>query len=285
MGIKIKKYSGELIDFDVEKLKYSLSRSGASEIEIEEVLDKMQPQIHDGMTTKTIYQLAFNQLKKVSGTLAARYSLKRALLDLGPAGFYFEQWVAKFLQNYGYETLNNEIVQGEAVTHEADVIAKRGKDLFWIECKFKNTISSKITVTTPMYLLSRIKDISVRSYNFFGKEEKITQGWLITNVYLTSDAVAFGEYYGIKMLSWDYPINRSIKHLVDQKALYPITCLTSLSKREKEYLLSKGYILVKDLHNQIGLGEKQDLFENNLLNKRNKSKIMAEVEGLIHEFN
>ena len=284
MGIQIKKHSGELTEFDVEKLKYSLSKSGASEIEIEEVIEKMQPNIHDGMTTKTIYQLAFNQLKKVSGTLAARYSLKRALLDLGPAGFYFEQWIAKFLQNYGYQTLTNEVVQGEAVTHESDVIAKRGTDLFWIECKFKNTISSKITVTTPMYLLSRIKDVSVRSYNFFGKEEKITQGWLITNVYLTSDAVMFGEYYGIKMLSWDYPVNRSIKHLVDQKALYPITCLTSLSKREKEYLLSKGFILVKDLHDQINRGEQNDLFKDNILNKRNKNKVMAEVEGLVHEF-
>lgn len=278
MGIQIKKHSGELTEFDDEKLRYSLSKSGASEIEIEEVIEKMQPHIHDGMTTKTIYQLAFNQLKKVSGTLAARYSLKRALLDLGPAGFYFEQWIAKFLQNYGYQTLTNEIVQGEAVSHESDVIAKRGNDLFWIECKFRNTISSKITVTTPMYLLSRIKDVSVRSYNFFGKEEKVTQGWLITNVYLTSDAIAFGEYYGIKMLSWDYPVNRSIKHLVDQKALYPITCLTTLSKREKEYLLSKGYVLVKDLH------EKQGLFENNMLNKRNKSKVLREVNELVQEF-
>lgn len=278
MGIKIKKHSGELAEFDVEKLRYSLSKSGASEIETEEVIEKMQPHIHDGMTTKTIYQLAFNQLKKVSGTLAARYSLKRALLDLGPAGFYFEQWIAKFLQNYGYQTLTNKIVQGEAVSHESDVIAKRGNDLFWIECKFRNTISSKITVTTPMYLLSRIKDVSIQSYNFFGKEEKITQGWLITNVYLTSDAVAFGEYYGIKMLSWDYPVNRSIKHLVDQKALYPITCLTTLTKREKEYLLSQGYILVKDLY------EQDDLFENNMLNKRNKSKILYEVKELVQDF-
>jgi hypothetical protein len=98
---KVKKYSGELTDFDLEKLKLSLSKSGASDIEIDEVLECMKPHLHDGITTKALYKLAFRQLKKVSGTFAARYSLKRALRDLGPAGYYFEKWTSKFLQSYG----------------------------------------------------------------------------------------------------------------------------------------------------------------------------------------
>jgi hypothetical protein len=30
--------------------------------------------------------------------------------------------------------------------------------------------------------------------------------------------------------------------------LYPLTCLTSLTRSEKEWLLSKGYVLVKDIY-------------------------------------
>ena len=127
-----------------------------------------------------------------------------------------------------------------------------------------------------MYLLSRVKDISLKKYNLFGKEHQFTQGWLITNAYLTTDSIQFGEHYGIKMLSWDYPAKQSIKNLVDQKALYPITCLTTITKREKDYLLDRGCILVKDLY------ERPELLENNhVINPRNKSKIFSEVEELV----
>lgn len=276
---KVKKYSGEFTDFDVEKLRISLSKSGASPIEIEEVLESMQPHIHDGITTRALYKLAFRQLKKVSGTFAARYSLKRALRDLGPAGYYFEKWASRFLRSYGYETCENKIIKGSAVSHEADVIAKKENELLWIECKFRNTVDAKISVTTPMYLLSRVKDISDRDYHLFGKDHQFTQGWLITNAYLTIDSIQFGEYYGIKMLSWDYPAKQSIKNLVDQKALYPITCLTTMTKREKDYLLGKGCILVKELH------ENPEILENNhVINPRNKNKILKEVEELVSEF-
>lgn len=273
---KVRKYSGELTDFDIEKLRISLGKSGASDIEIEEVLECMGPQIHDGITTKALYKIAFRQLKKVSGTFAARYSLKRALRDLGPAGYYFEKWTSKFLQSYEYDTLENQIIQGNAVAHEADVIAERNGKMFWIECKFRNTVDAKISVTTPMYLLSRVRDISEKAYNLFGREQQFSQGWLITNAYLTSDSILFGEYYGIKMLSWDYPAKKSIKNLVDQKALYPITCLTTSTKREKDYLLERGCILVKDIM------ENPEVLENNrVINPRNKNKILREVSELV----
>lgn len=273
---KVKKHSGELTDFDIEKLRMSLSKSGASNIEIEEVLECMQPEIHDGITTRALYKLAFRQLKKVSGTFAARYSLKRALRDLGPAGYYFEKWTSRFLESYGYETADNQLIAGHAVTHEADVIACKEGKLFWIECKFRNTVDAKISVTTPMYLLSRVKDISDKEYYLFGKERRFNQGWLITNAYLTSDSILFGEYYGIKMLSWDYPAKRSIKNLVDQQALYPITCLTTITKREKDYLLGKDCILVKDIWLNPGV-----LRDNHVINQRSVNKILREVEELV----
>ncbi|MBW7868357.1 MAG: restriction endonuclease [Brumimicrobium sp.] len=272
---KIKKQSGELIDFDINRLRDSLSRSGASIDEIEEIIDRIQPQIHDGISTKHIYKLAHKYLKKYSGAFAARYSLKRALRDLGPAGFYFERWIAKFLESYGYEAITNQTIQGDAVSHEADVIAKKGKELLWIECKFKNSTDAKIPVTTPMYLLSRIKDISTQTYSLFGGDYKFTQGWLVTNVYLTSDAIAFGEFYGLNMLSWNYPERKSIKTLVDQKALYPITCLTTLTKREKGYLLDQNCILISDIL------KNPDILHSGFINHRNTSNILKEVEGLL----
>lgn len=127
-----------------------------------------------------------------------------------------------------------------------------------------------------MYLLSRINDILGIDYDLFGETQQFNQGWLITNAYLTSDSIQFGEYYGVKMLSWDYPAKRSLKNLVDQKSLYPVTCLTTVTKREKDYLLEQGCILVQDIY------QNPAVLENNpVIKSRNKNKILKEVEELV----
>ncbi len=274
--MEVKKYSGEFIAFDVDKLRLSLVKSGALNHEVEAVLEDINLKIYDGITTKELYKLAFRQLKHVSNSLAARYSLKKALRDLGPAGYYFEKWVGKFLQSYGYSTIENSIIQGNAVTHEADVIAYKPNHLLWIECKFRNMADGKVSVTTPMYLLSRIKDISDKTYNLFGQQHQFSQGWLVTNAYLTKDAIAFGEYYKLRLLSWDYPLDKSIKNLVDKKSLYPITCLTTITAKEKQFLLENNCILVKELF------EKPSLLETMKIERRKKTNILSELNDLLH---
>ena len=247
MTMRVKKHSGELVEFNPNSLRHSLSRSGASEEEVDRVFDVIQPKLYDGITTRELYELAFDQLKQVRNTYAARYSLKKALRDLGPEGFYFEKWVARLFQEDGYKAITSQTLQGHAVTHEIDVVAQKGNELLAVECKFRNDIDAKISVTTPMYFLSRVNDIGNIPYTFFNKTMPVTQGWLVTNAYLTSDSKTFGEHYKINLLAWDYPENRSIKRLVDSNGEYPITCLTSINSEDKAKLLKSQCILVKDI--------------------------------------
>jgi len=101
-----------------------------------------------------------------------------------------------------------------------------------------------------MYFMSRAKDITGITYNFFNKKLKITATWLVTNAYLTSDSIKFAAYYKMNLLAWDYPKNASLKLKVDDNGQYPITCLTSLDALQKDTLLKAQCILVKDIiHN------------------------------------
>lgn len=245
--MKIQNNFGELVEFDRTKLEESLRSSGASEDAIDKVVRLITPKCFEGITTKELYKMAFDALKKVSNSVAARYSLKRALLELGPAGFYFEQWISRVFRALGYETETGQHIKGHAVMHEADVIAHKGEYTYWMECKFRNAGEAKISVTTPMYVLSRIKDISGIDYQLFGKATRFTDGWLVTNAYFTTDSIDFGEYYNLRMLSWDYPKNKGLKNLVDANLLYPVTCLTTINEFEKTKLLEKGCVLVKEL--------------------------------------
>lgn len=245
------KDNGEVTEFDGDRFKNSLMKSGASEAQIDQLLVNMKPKMYEGMKTKELYQMAHEMLRGYSDAYAARYSLKKALIKLGPAGYYFEKWLGKFLPHFGYRTLHSKIIQGHAVTHEADVIAEKDGDLIWIECKFRNSGETKISVTTPMYVLSRVKDISGKKHRFWNEEMEFTSGMLVTNSYFTNDSIAFAEYYDLGLLSWDYPQGSSLKDLVDSTGLYPVTCLTTLNDEQISLLLSKDIILVKELKGRL----------------------------------
>lgn len=273
--MKIKNNAGEIVEFEISKLENSLRNSGAGEQSLKRVLETILPKCFDGITTGELYRMAFEELKKISNSVAARYSLKKALLELEPAGFYFEQWIARVFQNIGYKTETGQLIKGHAVTHEADVIAKKDDKTYWVECKFRNAEDTKISVTTPMYVLSRIKDISNIQYNLFGTKTEFTDGWLITNTYFTKDSIAFSEYYGLRLLSWDYPKDKNIKSLVDQNALYPITCLTTLDGKQKQKLLEEKCVLAKELFNN------QNLLNILELNEEKKSEVLKEARELM----
>ena len=275
--INVKKYSGELVPFNPQSLQHSLLRSGATQEQVERVYSAIQDKLYDGISTKELYELAYDNLKSHKDSYAARYSLKKALRELGPEGFYFERWIGKLFASDGYQTVTGQTVQGHAVTHEIDVVAAKDKNLLAIECKFRNDVDAKISVTTPMYFMSRVKDISERPVTFFDQEFTFTDGWLVTNAYLTSDSKDFGNYYKINLLSWDYPTESSIKVRVDNKGLYPVTCLTSLSEVEKTSLLKNNCILVSDL-----LGNPS--FLNALqINPEKTDQILKEARELIEE--
>lgn len=270
--MKLIKDNGEETLFDSQRFKESLLKSGASEVQVNKVLEDISGRMFEGMKTRQLYQWAHEMLRGYSDAFAARYSLKKALIKLGPAGYYFEKWLGKFLPHFGYRTMHSKLIKGHAVTHEADVIAEKDGELIWIECKFRNSGETKISVTTPMYVLSRVKDISDKKYQFWNKEMAFSSGMLVTNSYFTNDSIAFAEYYGLGLLSWDYPKGSSLKNLVDSKGLYPITCLTTLNENQIETLLSKDIILVKELKNRLN--------ESGIKDTR---KLEAEIDGLLKD--
>lgn len=243
----VQKLSGELFPYDESSLKGSLLKSGASDEQIETVMEEINKILYDGIPTGVLYEKAFELLRNLKHSYAARYSLKRALRDLGPEGYYFEKWVTKLFQAQGFHAVSGQTLQGEAVTHEIDVVASKENRLVLCECKFRNDVESKISVTTPMYFLSRFNDLKYLTFEFFGKVLHPTEGYMVTNAYLTSDSIAFAEKYGIQLISWDYPEKLNIKQLVDDYKFYPITCLTNLTTEERNILLEKNCILIKDI--------------------------------------
>ena len=272
--IYVQKSSSEMELFSKKKLALSLERSGATREEIETILDKISVDIYDGISSKEIYKKAFSFLKKVNNTSASKYSLKRAIFDLGPTGFPFERLVAALLREKGFKTKVGVILNGACVTHEIDVLAEKEGSVYAIECKFHSDANAVSNVKIPLYINSRFLDIQ-KQWNTNSKNTThLKQGWLVTNTRFTIDAINYAKCVGLTLLSWDYPLNNGIKDNIDSFDLYPITTLINLSKDEKTTLISKDIILVKELYENKIVLEKMQITSDRIV------KILNEVKEL-----
>ncbi len=251
MGLKaisIVKMTGERDEFSEAKLKHSLERSGASDVVILEVIEIVKKSLYDGITTKEIYKKAFDLLRKTSQpSTAARYKLKNAIMELGPTGFPFEKFIGAILSYEGFQTQVGVIVKGHCVNHEVDVIAQKNNQHFMIECKFHSDAGRFCNVKIPLYIQSRFKDVEAQWEKQPGHGTKFHQGWVVTNTRFSSDAIQYGICAGLYLLSWNYPRKNSLKERIDRSGLHPITCLTTLTKNEKQKLLDKDIVLCTDL--------------------------------------
>ncbi len=245
--MKVTKYSGELVHYDEQKLINSLRKSGADQAMAESIVKEIESELYEGIPSKKIYKRAYQLLKNISNVHAARYNLRTALLGLGPAGFFFEKFIAKLMQELGYQTKINIFLQGKCISHEIDILLLKNDLVTLVECKFHSGQDAKSDVKVPMYILSRFNDVKDRKYDLFSAKRSISKCIIVTNNKFTTDAIQFGECSGLNMLGWDYPQKNGIKELVDRYRVYPITCLTTLTKEEKDQLLILDCINVKDL--------------------------------------
>ncbi len=245
-GISIKKNNGETELFSFDKLRKSLKRTGVPGIKIDLIVEKIEGELFDGITTKKIYNIAFRLLKKLDYTYASKYSLKKAIFDLGPSGYPFEKLVSALLKQKGFKTQVGVILNGECITHEVDVLAEKDGISYAIECKFHSNTKTVSNVKVPLYINSRFLDIQ-KVWNNSEKSTKLEQGWLITNTRFTLDAINYAKCVGLRLLSWEYPKGNGIVDNIDHFGLYPITALAILKQFEKKILIERDIILITEL--------------------------------------
>ena len=264
--MKIVKHSGDIVDFNPTKLKQSLLKSGANTRVVDTILQTIQKEIYEGISTKQIYKMAFGLLKKAANSHAARYNLKEAIRLLGPAGFFFEKYIARIFASEQYETKTNLTLQGKCVSHEIDILIKKNQIISMVECKFHMGKDANSDVKVPMYILSRFNDLKEKKHAIFSGKESISKCWIVTNNRFTSDAIDFAKCSGLSLLSWNYPDNNNLKTKNDNNFLYPVTCLTTLSLAEKEKILILDVILVKEIINNSYCLERIGLSPNRIKN-------------------
>src|SRR3989344_85450 len=246
MALLITKADGMRESFDSHKLMASLARAGADRTSAQEIAELVEGELFDGSTTQEIYRRAFARLREARRGVAARYSLKRAVWDFGPSGFPFETYIAALLRAEGWESTTDRIIVGGCVEHEVDVVAKKGHETLYVEAKFHNSPGFKTDLKTALYVKARMDDISAVAKAKADPARRIL-GLLVTNTKFTTHASRYAACAGLELLSWEEPNGHTLHDRIDAAGLYPVTALTTLSRREKMYLLEKRIVLCSEL--------------------------------------
>lgn len=246
-GIYIIKADGVRELFDREKLLRSLRKIGTDKDTAEMIVSKIEADLTEGHTTKEIYRQAFTLLKKHQRPVALRYSLKRAIAELGPSGFPFERFVAEIFKAQGYQAVTDQIAMGVCVPHEIDVVAYNDKELIMTEAKFHTDFSTHSDLKVALYIKARFEDLQNSVFKYGGKERKLTKGMLITNTNFSSTAIQYGECAHLNMVGWNYPRDNNLHNLIENYNLIPVTVLTTLTQTEKRMFLANNIVLSKQL--------------------------------------
>lgn len=273
--ILITKASGEQVAFNPDKLRLSLRRAGASREYTDVLVRTVTEQMHPGMTTKQIYKMAHKMLRKGGGGhTAARYSLKQALLELGPSGYPFEVYIARLLEAEGLRVQIGLLEAGKCVNHEIDVFGVSDQRVVVGECKFRNRQGLLSDVKVPLYIHSRFRDLCAGFLSAPAWQGRVLESWVFTNTRFTEDALRYGHCSGMRLVGWDTPRDYGLREWVDRTGLHPLTCLTTLTRHEKADLLDQRIVLAQEL-----LQDPQKLDIAEVRGSRVRA-ILKEAEGL-----
>lgn len=266
----IHKASGARVAFDAARIRESVLRAGGSHDDVDAVLAACTRAQTAAMTTGDVYRIVRQVLTERAPHVACRYGLRSALQQLGPAGFYFEQYLAALLARTGYRTELPEEFQGGCVRHEVDVVAHKDGKAYAIEAKFRNALgdpstgSGRSMVHVKDVLASYARYLDLLDGAALGKCPRFDAFWIVTNGKFSERAARFGTCKRMPLIGWSFPTHASgLASMIDRTGLYPVTVL-GITKEELAASARAGMLLCDDLirHEAADVAHRLDISQS-----------------------
>jgi hypothetical protein len=246
----IRKADGTQEPFSEKKLLESLRQSGAN-VNDPHLVQSIVDRARSADTTQHIFDMTLEELKRERAGVAARYSIKRAVLALGPTGFPFEAYIGEVLKAHGAKSVVNDVtINGKCVPHEVDIMFELQGRRVGIESKFHNSLGTKTDIKDILYVHARYHDLAN------ARNPQVDEGWLISNTRMTTHAMQYALCSGIIAIGWDHPRGKGIQQLIEAVGLHPVTTLTTLTLEEQHRLIAGGVVVAKSLRDRVDILKK-----------------------------
>jgi hypothetical protein len=269
------KADGTRQEFKKEKIVNTCLSLGASEQVANEVEKRIEKRVYDGIRTKKILDWIFRDLGKTMPRVGYHIDLRTALSMMSPKPD-FEWFVQALLREHGYEVTPSQIVRGKCVEHEVDGIATKQGMTYIVEAKHHLDHHALTGLDIPRIARATVEDIrdgfkdGLTSLN-------IDNAIVVCNTKYSEHAIRYSECRGIELIGWGHPPGHGIEGMIDDKKLYPVTYLRSLSSAQRNRLTSNGIVLVKD----VATSYPRDVIHKTGLPPNVVARIINEARALI----
>lgn len=272
MSVYVTKADGSRQLFDSGKIVKTCLRMGANREIADEISKKIESEIYDGVSTEEIFDRIFGLLQEHRPVIKHLLDLRKGL-SLMSSKPEFELLVRVLLSENGYEVTPNRILRGKCVEHEVDGIARKDGVTYFVEVKHHSSYHTPTGLDESRIARAVLEDV-IEGFESGLNNWEIERAMIVTNTKFSEHAKQYGKCRNILQIGWSSPPYHGLQDMIEEKRLYPITCLKSLRKQTKERLASAGIVSLKQL---IEL-EPEELANRTRISKRSLLRLLKEAK-------
>jgi hypothetical protein len=245
LPILVTKADGSKQLFDRKKVVKTCLRMGANRRIANEVADEVEARVYDGMPTNKVLQLIFRLLRKHTPTIQHFLDLRKglSLMDSKPE---FERFVQVLLAHHGFEVTPNQIIKGRCVGHEVDAIAKKEGVTYFVEAKHHSNYHTPTGLDESRIARAVLEDVT-EGFELGKNDLQIDRAMIVTNTRYSEHARRYGRCREILQIGWSSPKTLALQNMIEEKKLYPLSCIKGLNSEVKMRLVNLGIVLMKQL--------------------------------------
>jgi hypothetical protein len=231
--------------FDKNKVIRTCMKMGADIRTANVVAQKIENRLYEGITTKTILRMIFSYLRKYKPEVSHVFDLRRGLSLMAPKP-EFELFVQTLLKYEGFEVESNQILKGKCVGHETDAVVKKDGVTYFVEAKHHKNYHS-LTGLDESRIARAILEDTTESYELGINRLKIDRAMIITNTRYSNHAIQYGNCRNILQIGWSEPEKFSLQKIIEEKKLYPLSCLKDVRLDVRMQFVFAGIVLIRQL--------------------------------------
>jgi hypothetical protein len=245
LPVFVTKADGSRQLFDREKVVKTCLRMGANRRIAFEVADKVEARLYDGIPTRKVLQMIFRLLRKHKPTIRHFLDLRKGLSLMGSKP-EFEKFVQILLAHHGFEVSPNQIIRGKCVGHEVDAVARKDGVTFFVEAKHHSNYHTPTGLDESRIARAVLEDVT-EGFALGKSNLKIDRAMIVTNTRYSEHARRYGKCRNILQIGWSSPKTLALQGMIEEKKLYPLSCIKGLKSEVKMKLVNSGIVLMKQL--------------------------------------
>ncbi len=245
LPVYVTKEDGSRQLFDREKVVKTCLRMGANRRIAFEIADEVEARLYDGIPTRKVLQMIFTLLRKHKPATRHFLDLRKGLSLMGSKP-EFEKFVQVLLAHHGFEVTPNQIIRGRCVGHEVDAVARRDGVTYFVEAKHHSNYHTPTGLDESRIARAVLEDVTEGCA--LGKNDvKIDRAMIVTNTRYSEHARRYGKCRNILQIGWSAPENLGLQNMIEEKKLYPLSCIKGLNSEIKMRLVNSGVVLINQL--------------------------------------